>query len=154
MCLTNPKNLQGPILILWTNTNDPTFKFGYHQLNPMGFFHLEGTQQKNCWRNKLILAHHTISTCDCIWCLGVDGSLFLCFFFWFLVRADSLGFIFQFPQLIVIEENKWNMKQFDMWQKSPVPSKNRNTKKWENSIYGNWTDLVVLGIEEGQNVMT
>ena len=45
MCLTNPKNLQGPILISWTNTNGPTSKFGYHQPNPMGFLHLEGTQQ-------------------------------------------------------------------------------------------------------------
>ena len=44
MCLTNPKNLQGPILISWTNTNDPTSKFGHHQPNPMGFLHLEGTQ--------------------------------------------------------------------------------------------------------------
>ena len=46
MCLTNPKNLQGPILISWTNTNGPTSKFGYHQPNPMGFLHLEVTQHE------------------------------------------------------------------------------------------------------------
>ena len=56
MCLTNSKNLQGPILISWTNTNGSISKFSYHQPNPIGFFHLEGTQQSmDPTKRKLVL---------------------------------------------------------------------------------------------------